>query len=130
MQTIKFFLLLCLAATLFTTACKKDDDPGAKSLPGIWEGKWGSGAQDPLYFLKFKLESNGQLQRLDEEGQVIASGNWVLEGIEIEFTYTHTADGQAHKIRGLYTDFDGTITGTWGYSPSKANGGNIELKKQ
>ena len=129
MQTIKFLLILGLSATLFS-ACKKDNEPGSKSLPGIWEGKWGSGSQDPAYFIKFKLESNGQLQRLDEEGQVIANGNWELDGIEIEFTYTHTADGQAHKIGGLYTDFDGAITGTWGYSPSKANGGNIELKKQ
>lgn len=129
MQTIKFLLILCLSATLFS-ACKKDNNPGSQSLPGIWEGKWGSGSQAPLYFLQFKLESNGQLQRLDEEGQVIATGAWELDGVQIEFTYTHTADGQVHKIGGLYTDFDGTIIGTWGYSPSKANGGNIKLKKQ
>ncbi len=125
MKTIKIFLILCIAATLFT-ACSKDKEN--ESIAGIWQGKWGSGSQEPQYFLKFNIESNGTLQRLDEQGQVIANGTWTLDGIEFECTYTHT-DGQVHKIAGLYTDFDGTIIGTWGYHPSKANGGEIELKK-
>lgn len=129
MKTMRIFLTICIAAVLFT-ACKKDNDGDGASMQGIWQGKWGSGSQDPLYFLKFKMESNGQLQRLNEQGEVIANGTWTLNGIEFECTYTHTGDGQVHKIGGLYTDFDGTIVGTWGYHPSKANGGNIELKKQ
>ena len=128
MKTIQIFLTLCLAATLFS-ACKKDNASGGQSMQGIWQGKWGSGDEEPRYFFKFKMESNGQLQRLDEQGQVIANGTWELNGIEFECTYTHT-DGQVHKIGGLYTDFDETIVGTWGYHTSKADGGNIELKKQ
>lgn len=128
MKTIQIFLTICLAATLFS-ACKKDNTPGGHSMQGVWEGKWGSGDEAPQYFFKFKMESNGQLQRLDEQDQVIANGTWDLNGIEFECSYTHS-NGQVHKIGGLYTDFDETIAGTWGYHPSKANGGNIELKKQ
>lgn len=120
-------MILSLAAGLFN-ACNKDDNTN-NAIAGIWQGKWGSGGQDPVYFLQFNLENDGQLQRLNEQGQVIATGTWTLNGIEFECTYTHTADGQIHKIGGLYTDFDQTIMGTWGYSPSKANGGNIALKK-
>ncbi len=129
MKTIQFFLIIFLSATLFS-ACKKDNGQDGQSMQGIWLGKWGSGNQQPAYFIKFKLDDNGQLQRLNEQDQVIANGAWTLNGIEFECTYTHTDDGQTHKIGGLYTDFDGTIIGTWGYSPGKANGGEIELKKQ
>ncbi|MBX2892582.1 MAG: hypothetical protein KF734_16765 [Saprospiraceae bacterium] len=128
MKTIQFFLTLCLATALFS-ACKKDNDSGNATMQGTWQGKWGSGNQAPSYFLKFKMEGNGNLQRLDEQNKVIATGIWALNGIEFECTYTHS-DGQVHRIGGLYTDFDNTIIGRWGYSPSKANGGEIELVKQ
>jgi hypothetical protein len=128
MKTIQFFLTFCLAAFLFT-ACSKDNDSGNAAMQGIWQGKWGSGSQTPTNFFQFKMESNGQLQRLDEQNQVIATGTWSVNGIEFECTYTHN-DGQVHRIAGLYTDFDNTIIGTWGYHPSKVNGGEIELKKQ
>ena len=128
MNSIKFFLIFCSALVLFAS-CKKDE-PGGASINGTWVGKWGSGNQEPLYFLKFKFDGNGTLQRLDEQGAVIANGTWMLDGIQFECTYTSTENGQVHKIAGLYTDFDNTILGTWGYSPSKANGGQIELVKQ
>ncbi|MCW5921209.1 MAG: hypothetical protein KIS77_02620 [Saprospiraceae bacterium] len=129
MKTLQFFLLICLAAALFS-ACKKDNDSGNAAMQGTWQGKWGSGNQAPSYFLKFKMESNGNMQRLDEQNKVIANGTWTLNGIEFECIYTHVSDGQVHRIGGLYTDFDNTIIGRWGYSPSKANGGEIELVKQ
>jgi hypothetical protein len=122
-----------MMAVLFTAlvfaACKKDKVTN-NSIAGVWEGQWGSGSQAPQYFLKFEIKSNGELTRLNEQGQVIANGTWTLNGVQFDCTYTHTSDGQVHKIGGLYTDFDGFITGTWGYSPSKTNGGNIELTKQ
>lgn len=125
MKTKQILAALLVAAALFS-ACSKD---AADGMAGTWEGKWGGGSETPQYFLKFTLTDNGQLQRLDEENHVIATGTWTLDGIEFECSYTHS-DGQTHRIGGLYTDFDGTIIGTWGYHPSKANGGEIELKKQ
>lgn len=126
------FLLLALAAFSFFGACKKEKQAGPASFPGIYEGKWGAGNDTPANFFKFEFKSDGSLIRLDEQGQTLASGNWMVDGVQFECTYTHTAaaGGQTHKIGGLYTDFDGLIIGTWGYSPSKVNGGNIELTKQ
>ena len=124
-----FFKLATLLVLLFS-ACKKEKATSqydVQKLYGIWEGKWGNGGQPPQYFLKFEIKPNGSIKRLNEQGQVIADGFWALNGNQFECTYTHTSDQQVHKIAGLYTDFDGVITGTWGFAPSKANGGTIDL---
>ena len=124
-------LLLTLFFVAGFIACKKDKSPApsSASITGIWEGKWGDMGATPGNFIKFDLKNDGTLTRLNQDNQIIANGNWTVDGVQFECTYTHT-DGQTHKIGGLYTDFDGNITGTWGYSPSKANGGTIELKKK
>lgn len=129
MKTKVFFVLLSLCVFLFS-ACDKEGSTLQRSITGVWEGKWGGKRETPKYFLKFKLEKNGDLQRLDEQNKVIATGTWSLEGIHFECSYVHTVDGQKHAIGGLYTDFDGAIIGTWGYFPNKADGGEIELKQQ
>ena len=123
-----FSVILSLVFAL--TACKKDSNViPAISIAGTWEGNWGNANQTPTNYMKVVLNNDGSMQRLNEQGEVIANGTWILNGVQFECTYTHTvsAGGQTHKIGGLYTDFDSTIIGTWGYSPSKANGGTISL---
>ena len=128
---MKRVIMIAVLATVFF-ACKKDDVKTVVSpaLSGVWEGKWGDVGQTPTNFIKFEFKSNGTMVRFNEQGQVIANGTWTVNGINFECTYTHASDGQVHRIAGLYTDFNGEITGTWGYSPSKANGGTVDLKKQ
>lgn len=128
MKIVKQILLATLLAVSLV-ACKKDK-VSANGIAGTWEGKWGDVGQTPANFIKFSINSNGTLTRLDQQGQTIATGTWSLNGIEFTGTYTHTSDGQTHKMAGLYTDFNGEITGTWGYSPSQADGGTLDLKKQ
>jgi hypothetical protein len=125
---LKSALVVVIIAFSFAS-CKKDKQDN-NSIVGIWEGEWGNGGNAPQYFIKFEIKSNGEITRIDEQGQVIANGTWTLNGVQFDCTYTHTSDGQTHKIGGLYTDFDGHITGTWGFSPSKTNGGNVEMEKQ
>lgn len=127
MRVLKTIVAVMMAAAVFTS-CKKEKVK-APEFAGVWQGKWGNGPQDPASFIKFEFKSNGELTRLDEQGQVFATGNWTLNGVQFDCTYTHN-DGQVHKITGLYTDFDGFINGTWGFSPSKTNGGKVELTKQ
>lgn len=119
------------AAILFYCACSKDSKSKSVNniINGTWEGKWGDGPQSPQYFIKFNIKPNGQLERVSEQGGITATGTWSLNGVQFEASYTHL-DGEEHKIAGLYTDFDGVIIGTWGYSPSKVNGGSVELEKQ
>ena len=125
----KLAFLLIVAASF--AACKKEKEV-SKTIVGNWEGKWGNANQAPTNFLKFEFGSNGEMNRINEQGEAIASGTYSANGVQFECTYTHTAahGGQTHKIGGLYTDFEGKIVGTWGYSPSNANGGTIELNKQ
>lgn len=129
MKIIKSLLVFFLLTGMLA-ACKKDKAQTNNSLAGTWEGKWGDVNEDPSEFIKFEIKSNGTMQRLNQQGQVIAEGNWNLNGFEFTCSYTHTSNGQVHKIKGIYTDFDGAIMGTWGYSPSDANGGTIEMSKQ
>lgn len=132
MKSVRIFAVLFLLAFI-GFACSKDNktpENGAGSVIGIWEGKWGDIGQSPTNFIRFEFKSGGQLVRLNEQNQVIANGNWKLQGIELQATYTHTSDGQKHSITGLYTDFNGEFTGTWGYGNSKADGGTLDMKKK
>ena len=124
--------MMALLLTYFGfTACKKGKEPiKDPSIAGVWQGKWGDVGQAPQNFIKFEFRSNGELVRFNEQGQVTANGTWSVNGVQFECTYTHTANGQVHNIGGLYTDFEGKIIGTWGYAPSKADGGTIEMQKQ
>lgn len=127
---VKSMMVIAVAAFSFAS-CKKDkQEPTNNNIIGIWEGVWGNGGNPPQNFIKFEFKSNGEMTRIDEQGQVTANGTWTLNGVQFDCTYTHLSDGQTHKIGGLYTDFDDVITGTWGFSPSKTNGGNVELEKQ
>jgi hypothetical protein len=125
---LKSAMVVVIIAFSFAS-CKKDKQDNS-SIVGIWEGEWANGNNAPQYFIKFEIKNNGEITRINEQGQVIANGTWTLNGVQFDCTYTHTSDGQVHKIGGLYTDFDGVITGTWGFSPSKTNGGNVEMEKQ
>lgn len=122
--------MVIVVTTVTFASCKKEKQDSNNSIVGTWQGEWGNGGNAPQYFIKFEIKSNGEISRINEQGQVIANGTWTLNGVQFDCTYTHTSDGQVHKIGGLYTDFDGAITGTWGFSPSKTNGGNVEMEKQ
>lgn len=130
MKVVNIMMALLLTAFAFTACKKEKDQVNDHSITGVWQGKWGDVGQAPQNFIKFEFKSNGELVRFNDQGQVIANGTWSVNGVQFECTYTHTADGQVHKIGGLYTDFEGKIVGTWGYSPSKADGGTIEMQKQ
>ncbi len=129
MKILKSIMMAIVVAATFV-ACKKDKAETHNQLPGVWQGMWGDVNQAPANFIKFDIKNDGTLTRLNEQGQIIANGTWSLNGVQFSCTYTHTSNGQIHKIAGLYTDFDGAITGTWGYSPSNANGGTIDLQQQ
>ena len=38
------------------------------------------------------------MTRLNEQGQVIATGTWMVSGVKFECTYTHNSDGQVHRL--------------------------------
>lgn len=129
MKIMKSILAILLLASTFVS-CKKDKAESGKQIQGTWVGKWGDQQATPTSFISFQINRSGTLKRLNQQGETIAEGTWSLDGIEFTCIYTHTDNGETHKIKGIYTDFDGGIMGTWGYSPSSANGGTVELSKQ
>jgi hypothetical protein len=129
MKTIRV-MLAALLLTGSMIACKKDNVAIDKSIAGTYQGKWGDVGGPVHTYFKLQLKSDGKLVRLNESGAVTANGTYTISGIKFEGSYTHTSNGETHSVAGLYTDFDGVITGTWGYGGSKANGGVFEIKKQ
>ncbi|HSK11793.1 MAG TPA: hypothetical protein VK907_01205 [Phnomibacter sp.] len=120
-------ITLLWAATF--TACKKDNAATSKTFEGIYVGKWGDITGDPHTFFKLEFKPGGALTRYNESGAITATGTWTLTGIEMEASYTHSANNEKHSIKGIYTDFNGEIMGTWGYGNNKANGGKFLIKK-
>ena len=129
MKLLNATLAMVLLATFFF-ACKKETTTGTTGFTGIYQGKWGDITGDPHSFFKLEFKPGGNLIRYNESGQVTATGNWVMNGLEVEASYIHNANNEKHSIKGIYTDFDGEIMGTWGYGNNKANGGTFMLKKQ
>lgn len=129
MKTIRGFLV-ALLLTSAMIGCKKDKAAIEQTIAGIYLGKWGDVGGQPHSYFRLQLKSDGKLVRLNESGAVTANGSYTLNGINFEGSYTHTNNGEKHSVAGLYTDFDGVITGTWGYGSSKANGGVFEIKKK
>ncbi|MCB0609656.1 MAG: hypothetical protein H6562_09945 [Lewinellaceae bacterium] len=122
-------LMIALLISAAFAACKKDDGPGVKSIEGVWVGKWGDGSDEPSYYYKLQVKKGGELVRWDEDGDVIATGTWSLDGINFEGSYTMN-NGYSFSVKALFSDIAGELTGTWGEGDSYANGGTFDLKKQ
>jgi hypothetical protein len=128
MKIFKGILLIAFAA-LSTVSCKKDD-MASKSITGIWEGKWGFDSDEPTYFEKWDIRKGGEIIAYDEDGTKIATGTWSANGINFSMVYTPTGRSYTYSFSGLYHDVVNEIIGTWGETPSIADGGTFEMYKK
>ncbi len=121
--------VLSLLTVFLLTACSKSDD-NKSGFEGTYVGKFGDEMETPAYHYMLRFKSGGQLERLDQNKTVIATGQWTRNGINVEGYYLFLDDQSKFSFSGLYTDFDGKIIGNWGFGQSKANGGTFDIKKQ
>lgn len=126
MKFSKGILILSVALLAFG-ACKKDD--ANKEIAGTWEGSWGFDLENPTYYERWEIKKNGDLVAYDEDGDVYANGSWNVDGLNFEAEYTSEVSGNEYRFEGLYHDALKEIVGTWGNSPSTADGGTFEMYK-
>ncbi len=128
---MKWRNLVWIIAVLAIGQMSCQNEPGGrKALAGTWEGYWGFDFDTPTYYEKWEIKKNNTLLAYDEDGILIAKGEWKLKGLDFEVIYTPTGANYTYTFSGLYHDLLGEIIGTWGETPSKANGGTFEMYKK
>jgi hypothetical protein len=126
MQISKLFFLLA-AGLVVLTACGKDDSP--RGLTGTWEGAWGFDNDTPTYYERWVIEGDGDMRAYDDDGDVVGVGEWSVDGFTFTAVYTPPGKDYSYTFEGLYQDQVGEITGTWGETPSSADGGTFEMQR-
>ena len=123
------FIFILIIGVLSIASCKKDDVAG-NGLTGTWVGKWGFQGEALSYDETWKIKSNGKVEAYDGDGQLYAEGTCSVDGISFKMQYTPIGKTYSYQFSGLYHDQLHEIIGTWGESPSSADGGDFEMHKQ
>ena len=126
---ISRFLFVLTVATVSFVSCKKDDVV-SNGLTGTWVGKWGFVGEALSYDETWKIKSNGAVEAYKSNGQLYAKGTCSVDGINFKMSYTPVGKSYSYKFSGLYHDQLHEIIGTWGESPSSADGGDFEMHRQ
>ena len=132
---MKFAKVIGLALMiLFIVSCSKSNDSnkGTTSVEGVWEGKYGTGNNNPSSFYSFNIKPGGILEELNASGQVKGTGTWKLENGNIfSAKYTYAAPSNSKfSIIGAFYKSDGKLLGNWGYGESVTDGGLWEMTKK
>jgi hypothetical protein len=135
---MKSNILLCCLLALFTVACKKENDPPAKTyeLTGLWMGTYTTDqfSQNPPYNFSFIIKPGGDLlteSKVASGATYYSKGTWTLTGDTVRCTYTsinfpNVNVTQSAKL--VYNKTNGTLTnGTW---KDEQNGSNYTGKFQ
>lgn len=129
MKFSKSILILAIAILGFAS-CNKDDVASKNGLEGTWVGNWGFDFDTPTNYEKWVIKKNGDMVVYDEDGDVIAEGSCSANGVDFLAEYTPTGKDYSYTFSGLYSDVAKEIIGTWGETPSIADGGTFEMFKQ
>jgi hypothetical protein len=117
---------LMLAAALFFSSCKKDDDP-VYPMEGLWVGKYGGLSSSPSSGFSMVVESGGKITVADGDNITSSSkatGTWTVAGGVFKATYTYTTPGgNTFTIQANWSN-KGTLTGgTYGSGANPTGGG-------
>ncbi len=135
MKLFKFLLIAFLSAALFT-ACNKDKDDTVINIPaseltGVFEGKFGTGSNNPSSFYSFNIKADGTMEELGSGGTVNGTGTWTITGNVFRATHHYTFPATSFFVTtGVYDPATKTISGTWGYGSSDSDGGKWYMTKK
>lgn len=133
MKALKFFLLVVSGINFFV-ACKKDKQDTAVTkaeVAGIYEGKYGTGNNNPSSFYSFNLKADGTMEELNGDGSVKGTGTWTLNGNIVTATHKYQFPANAFFIStGVYDAGAKKISGTWGYGSSDNDGGKWYMTRK
>jgi hypothetical protein len=134
MKALKFSLIVFLTSLLFVGCSKNNDNPAPASsvsnaITGTWQGKYGTGSNNPSSFYSFRIKVGGVLEELGSAGQVLGTGTWKLDNNIITGSYTYPS-GSKYSFIGAFDASKKQIIGDWGYGSSATNGGLWDMDKK
>jgi hypothetical protein len=112
MKHLKSLAIALLLTTTFI-ACKKDSTPPPFTMNGIWEGKIGDNNDAPDGQYKLNIKANGVIERISFNGNVSATGTWLLEGDEFSGHYIFADGNTIVTLEGTVDKQQKKLTGTW-----------------
>ena len=137
MKTLKNLTLLSclvLGLSLLTFSCKKDK-AAPISIIGTSVGNYDYTGDNIPFYVSFTLNADNTLQAIIYNAaslqNVNGSGTYSLTANNT-FDASVTTGGvfQPLSFTGTFNSTTGIIEGTWGYTPSKTNGGMWTMTKQ
>ena len=107
---------------------KMDRPSSGNSISGNWAGTYGNGESNNPNYYSFRLNADGSMQVVAENGNVMASGNYSYTNNQLTGTYTYTNSGSYSFSATM--DANGTLTGTWGSGNNVRGGGRWVMTKK
>lgn len=132
MKHLQFIFLLVLSIGSLV-ACKKDKEDiniPASMVEGQYEGKYGTGNNNPSSFYSFNIKANGVLEEVSNTGNVVGTGTWTISGETFKGKYLTTFPAASYSVKATFDVATDKLTGTWGYGDSETDGGKWFMDKE
>jgi len=131
-QIFKTALILLIVSFVFV-GCKKDDTAtpqGPTTIEGKWVGEYGYDSEEPSHYQCFNIKSDGTIQELTKDQDVLGSGTWQLTGNAFSATITWDPPfTSTFMLTGYFDASTHELYGAWGYEPSDTDGGEWHMNK-
>lgn len=130
----KNLLYLAIAGLIFTSSCKKDDDkdtPKNYTHVGVWNGKYGSGSNEPKTNYGMVFFDGGNMHAYDglAGSGSMATGTYSTYATDsIKGVYQYSG-GNTFYFRGKLNTERSRIDGRWGADSLATSGGTFYLAK-
>jgi hypothetical protein len=107
---------------------KMEKPSSGSSISGNWQGTYGNGESNNPNYYSFRLNTDGSMQVVAANGNVIANGNYTYTNNQLTGTYTYTNAG-SYSFSAIM-EASGTLNGTWGSGSNVRGGGKWVMTKK
>lgn len=109
---IATFIMAGMIAIAAFSSCKKEKATPAFIIEGKWNGKIGTGNVSPASQFSLHLKPGGQLERINNAGNVTGNGTWQLTGKNFSGSY-ELHSGTKVSLTGTVITEESRLSGTW-----------------
>ncbi len=90
-----------------------------------------TGTNTPSVFYNFKINPNGVIKEIEDNGQKTGDGIWTITGTTFRTSYNSNFPANSfYSAVGEYDAGSKKITGTWGNDTNESNGGKWHMTKK
>lgn len=94
------------------SSCKKENPAPPFVIEGKWNGKIGTGSVSPASQFSLHIKPGGELERINNAGNVTGNGTWQLTGKNFSGSYELNSGTQI-SLTGTVVTEEGRLSGTW-----------------